>query len=261
MTRTWIALAATVAAGGIAAVASPFRAVTPGTLSPGHERHRDDCFACHAPFAGPARARCTRCHEPARVGLQAVDGRPLPAAARKRPSLAGLHTALAETECYRCHIEHSGTSRAIARLRFAHELLPPGVPRTCATCHTGERPADALHARADACEGCHTTTRWKPATFDHRKYFRFDADHLPRCADCHAPEAGFRTYSCTGCHEHSRARMIAEHREERITNIDACARCHRSGDEHDIVRDGAGGGERQGGEDGEEDDEDEEDDD
>ncbi|MFM7402028.1 MAG: hypothetical protein ACKO4W_14110 [Bacteroidota bacterium] len=35
-----------------------------------------------------------------------------------------------------------------------------------------------------------------------------------------------------GCHEHNRANTLAEHREEGISNINDCARCHKSPDEH-----------------------------
>jgi hypothetical protein len=35
-------------------------------------------------------------------------------------------------------------------------------------------------------------------------------------------------YTCYGCHEHQQARIIAQHRNEGIANIEKCARCHRS---------------------------------
>ena len=35
-------------------------------------------------------------------------------------------------------------------------------------------------------------------------------------------------------HEHSPARVAREHEEEGIGNLDDCARCHRSANEHDI---------------------------
>lgn len=249
MTRTLLALAATVGVGAAAAIATPFRAVTPGTLSPGHERHRDDCLACHTPFRGPARANCVRCHAPDAIGLRAVDGRPRPLAPARGKALAGMHVAVGGGECYRCHIEHSGASRAGARLRFTHGALPAAARTDCAACHAGNRPADRLHAQAGGvCAACHRTDAWKPATYDHDRFFRFDARHPPRCDDCHAPGQDFRTYDCTRCHEHARERMIAEHREERVRDIDRCARCHRSGG-HGEGREGRWeGGEREDGE-------------
>lgn len=258
MTRTLLALAATVALGATAVVAWPFRAVTPGPLRPGHVRLRDDCFACHAPFAGAPRDRCVRCHQPAAIGERTVDGRPRLAATR-RPALRGLHAVIGGAACQRCHVEHGGRTAVGMTTRFGHDVLPAGTRAECAACHAGRRPPDALHAQsAAACGSCHGTEAWKPARYDHDRLFRFDANHPPRCADCHDPGAGdWRRYDCTRCHEHSRSRMVAEHRKVRAPNLDACARCHRSGNEHDAR--GAGGlagerGREGGGEDEEEDD-------
>ncbi len=256
MTRTLVTLAATVGIGAVAILAAPFRAITPGTLSPGHERLRNDCFACHAPFGGPDRARCIRCHAPATIGVRTVDGRPRPPGPRLKTSLPGLHAALGDGECYRCHLEHSGRSRAGAGLRFTHAALPEATRSQCATCHSGNRPGDRLHAQVTAsCGSCHGSDRWKPATYDHDKLFRFDANHPSRCGDCHDAGGDYRRYDCTRCHEHARERMIAEHREERITDLESCARCHRSGDEHE-GRGGRGGEARDGGEGGEGEDDD-----
>ena len=60
------------------------------------------------------------------------------------------------------------------------------------------------------------------------------------CATCHL-SGNYKQYTCHGCHEHQQARIIAEHREEGITNIQNCVRCHRS--PH-----GDAEGEREGGE-------------
>jgi hypothetical protein len=243
VTRTILALAATVGLGTVAVVASPFRAVTPGPLRQGHARLRDDCFSCHAPFAGATRERCVRCHQPAAIGERTVDGRPRLAAAR-RPALRGLHTAIAGAACQRCHVEHGGRTVAGATTRFGHDVLPAATRAECASCHAGRRPPDALHAQAVAsCGGCHGTEAWKPARYDHDRLFRFDGNHPPRCADCHDSSGDWRRYDCTRCHEHSRSRMIAEHREVRTPNLDDCARCHRSGNEHERAgREGGGSG-------------------
>ena len=71
--------------------------------------------------------------------------------------------------------------------------------------------------------------------FDHE----FPLDHGSRgraseCSVCHqdAPRS-YRTYTCYGCHEHSPARVAAEHREEGVRNLDDCVRCHATGREHE----------------------------
>jgi hypothetical protein len=42
---------------------------------------------------------------------------------------------------------------------------------------------------------------------------------------CHAGN-NFKTHTCTSCHAHEKSRMIEEHLEEGIRNIDNCVRCH-----------------------------------
>jgi hypothetical protein len=37
-----------------------------------------------------------------------------------------------------------------------------------------------------SCKQCHSTERWKPATFDHDKFFVLDSNHNPTCVTCHA---------------------------------------------------------------------------
>lgn len=66
------------------------------------------------------------------------------------------------------------------------------------------------------------------------------------CSACHTQAGTFKTYSCYGCHEHSPAKIAAEHSEEGITNFDDCVRCHRSGDEGEGGRGGDGHGGRGG---------------
>ena len=114
---------------------------------------------------------------------------------------------------------------------------------TVRACHASKRPDDTLHASAGlACASCHGTQGWKPATFDHQRYFRFDGDHPSTCATCHQVAGDFKSYTCYGCHEHTPAKMQAEHRRQQGQNLDRCARCHRSADEE-----GAEGGERENG--------------
>lgn len=240
MRRTWVSLLLTVAAATAAALLAPYRAITPGTLSAGHLAQRDDCLSCHALLRGALAEKCAACHRPGDVGARTTRGEPLvPPKERARR----IHEALRDG-CDRCHQEHGG--RAGAR-RFAHELLPAAVVAGCVTCHVSERPKDALHAAAAGeCGACHRVSAWKPASFDHEKAFRFDRHHPPRCADCHAPGGSLKEYSCTGCHEHSVPRMEAKHREEGITDLSRCRRCHPSGDEDDTVR-GDGGARGRGG--------------
>lgn len=248
---TLAALAATTALGGLAAVLWPSHAISPGRLAPGHARLRDDCLACHAPLAGPARARCVRCHVPDRIGRVSADGGPLPADRRTPRSIPGLHARLGDVACARCHLEHRDLTRAGARLRFTHDVLPPDVTAGCVSCHAADRPAGKLHAQATgACSACHRRDGWKPATFEHDRHFRFDRHHPARCTDCHPAGGAYAEYRCDGCHQHGLDREARRHPRLTAARLAACASCHRSGDEHDVRRDGAMGGDGGGGEGG-----------
>ncbi len=241
MRRSLVALAASTLLAGAAALWAPHVAISPGPLGKGHESLTRDCFACHAPWRGAARERCVTCHDPARLGLATVAGTP-----RAAPNARAnrVHRALGDAACAECHAAHERAERT--PVRFVHTVLPATARADCAGCHAANRPSDALHAAlTGGCGACHGTERWKPATYDHDRHFRFDANHPPRCADCHGVAGDFKRYSCTGCHEHALEKMISKHRKENVTSIEACARCHRSGNEHDVVggRE-AGGGDR-----------------
>jgi len=79
------------------------------------------------------------------------------------------------------------------------------------------------------CEQCHTPDGWEDATFDHAI---FPVNHgreerVATCDTCHPNGTG--TYTCYGCHEHTPARVAADHREEGITDTTDCVRCHAGG--------------------------------
>lgn len=142
-----------------------------------------------------------------------------------------LHQQLAEN-CSDCHI----TDRW-QKVTLDHNKLPVDFQNDCVACHAQHRPADGLHrSSGDACYSCHSSEAWKPSTFDHDKYFRFDRHHPADCQSCHNNPENFAEYTCYDCHEHSRAKIAGEHREEGIFNFENCAECHRSGDEDEAKR-------------------------
>lgn len=73
---------------------------------------------------------------------------------------------------------------------------------------------------------CHGQERWKPATLDHDKLFVLDRDHDGECATCHRNNE-FSRYTCYGYHEHSPAKVRAEHVKEGIPVFENCMECHR----------------------------------
>jgi hypothetical protein len=150
-----------------------------------------------------------------------------------------LHQQVPKNACASCH-----TTSGWKIDNFNHNALAKTIKDKCGSCHTG--PKDDLHAQqsANSCVKCHSTTQWKPATFDHDDYFVFDRHHPSNCKNCH-DNNNYTKYTCLNCHEHNNQELFSEHREEGITNINDCARCHRSGNEHDAER-GSGEGRSNG---------------
>lgn len=232
----WIGIALALAAIITIGFIRPHEMVSPGNLIPAHAALKNNCFACHAPFRGASAARCTACHRVSDIGLRTTRGVAI-ARSDRRPA---FHQALIEPDCMACHSDHP-RPRLIksSGAKFDHALLRADARARCQSCHTA--PRDNLHhGQALACATCHQPMHWKPATFDHSRYFLLDRHHNVACTTCHLG-SDYRQYTCYGCHEHQQARIIAEHREEGITNLDNCVRCHRSAR-------GEPEGEREGGE-------------
>ena len=229
----WIAVSLVLAAILSLSIIRPHQMVSPGDLIPAHAALQDDCFACHSPLKGASAARCISCHVVADIGLRTTKGAAIPPSVLR----SAFHQALIEPDCMACHGDHPGMMLPKATsVRFDHALLKADARARCQSCHRA--PGDDLHRGQNLpCANCHQPPRSKPATFVHDRYFRLDRDHNASCATCH-PGGNYKRYTCYGCHEHDPARILAEHREEGIRNIDNCVRCHRSADEE------AGEGER-----------------
>lgn len=221
----WISLGAVLAATVALVFVYPHQMVSPGDLTPAHAALQQNCFACHAPFGGASAQRCVACHAVADIGRRTTKGAPIAGPASMPP----FHQALTSQNCMACHTDHPRPrlTRNLER-SFDHALLQPQARAACATCHAA--PANDLHRGADLpCGQCHSVQGWKPATFDHSRYFSLDPPHDTACATCHLG-GNHRTYTCYGCHEHQPGRIVAEHREEGIRNIENCVRCHRGAD-------------------------------
>lgn len=175
-----------------------------------------DCMACHSDHQGPRLTRRSRkpfSHELLQVGV--------------RDHCTSCHAAPRDNvhrdlkvECSQCH-----QSQAWQPVQFKHSLLAQAVLDHCESCH--KPPTDRLHRQVQgSCSACHKTEAWKPATFDHDRHFVLDSDHQTACETCHVNH-DYNRYTCYGCHEHSPARIRAEHVEEGIRNFENCVECHR----------------------------------
>ena len=131
-------------------------------------------------------------------------------------------------ECKNCH-----TTKNWDDLKgFMHESIITDQINNCISCH--KSPGDELHnSIMENCNLCHSTTKWKPSTFDHSTKFQLDKDHNTKCNTCHT-DNNFKKYTCFGCHEHTQVNMLREHDEEGITDLDNCVSCHKSANEKDI---------------------------
>lgn len=195
--------------------------VSPGPLQAGHEDLESDCFACHAPLRGASAERCIACHALDEIGVRTSRG----VAIVDDKKRTAFHASLLDSDCMACHGAHRLPPLSHHhRPAFAHALLEPKIREQCETCHAA--PSDKLHARIDGgCAHCHVDSQWKPASFDHDKYFKLDRHHDKACDRCHV-DNDFTRYTCFGCHAHERDDVLAEHREEGITDIEDCAACH-----------------------------------
>lgn len=85
----------------------------------------------------------------------------------------------------------------------------------CQSCHRA--PQDEPHRGTNLpCGQCHQPAGWKPATFDHNRYFVLDRNHRLACVTCHTGQ-NYGRYTCYGCHKHTPARTRAAHEEEGMT--------------------------------------------
>lgn len=218
-------------AGVIGILLFPYHTINPGVMIEDHMRLKNDCLSCHTPGAGVQTEKCIACHQLSEIGIKLVDGTEKNIL-NNRSNL--LHQSIINIKCYDCHTEHNGLSRENATLTFRHDVLELDLQKECSNCHLPQKPEDVLHrslGKAIQCVDCHTTDRWKPSTFDHKKYFRFDRNHPSNCSNCHDVNKTFTTYTCYNCHEHSPDRIAQKHIKEGIRNFGNCVECHRSGDE------------------------------
>ncbi len=212
------------------AIFLPHLMISPGNPIDAHAELTTDCFACHTPFFGSSPEKCIACHKVAEIGLKTTEG--LPIASEKKN--VAFHQTLIEEDCIACHSDHKGVQAFRPISQFSHQLLDLTLQKQCDTCHVN--PEDALHQEIKGnCGQCHSQDDWLPATFNHKKYFRFDRDHDTECKTCHI-DNDYTNYTCYGCHEHSRSKIREEHVEEGIYDYEICVECHRSGDEDEAER-------------------------
>jgi hypothetical protein len=146
------------------------------------------CIGCHAGddrHNGEFGTECSTCHRPTRWEDWTFDHN------LSAFPLTGAHRGVT---CKGCH---SGG-------RFA------GPSSACSTCHG--KPSSHGSAFGSNCGACHSTSAWRPASFNGPHPFPMnhhgaDGD----CSTCHP--SSLTSYSCTGCHAHDPSKMEDKHKE------------------------------------------------
>ncbi len=214
-------------------------------LANAHQRL--ECAACHLGARTPADFRkasteCLSCH-------------------RSDDKHGGRYG----TDCATCHttrtwkgatFDHGRTTAACVGCHRSDDKHGARYGTDCASCHTTRtwKGATFDHARTTAaCVSCHRSddrhnggfgtdcaapaTRPEPGrapgSSTPSRSNHGEGGTIP-CKTCHADAPNYKTYTCYGCHEHSRDRILRKHQEERVTrDLDNCVRCHRTGGEHE----------------------------
>ncbi len=225
MKRRWVLvlITANLVGLGVLIVLWPNFMIGPGPLAPAHVELAGDCFACHLPFRGAAAQDCRNCHAITTIGLLTTKGGKLTSPG---PKIA-FHQQLNTQNCLLCHTGHEGSARALGhRQSFSHTLLLPAAGAKCETCHAS--PDTTIHRGVGTnCGQCHRQDGWKPADFDHTRFFLLEGPHAAPCATCHINSDTSR-YTCFGCHEHQPDAIRVQHVREGIPDFANCAQCHRS---------------------------------
>ncbi|MCK5092520.1 MAG: class III cytochrome C family protein [Gammaproteobacteria bacterium] len=164
--------------GFILVLVYPHLMISPGKLLDGHQDLTTDCFACHTPFLRSSPKNCMACHKPKEIGKLKTTGEKI----IKQADAVAFHQKLIEQDCVACHSDHQGLKVYRKIHHFSHQLVMESVRKECSSCH--KNPDDRLHKKLKLnCNVCHTSDEWKPASFEHEKYFRSVGSK--QCTGCH----------------------------------------------------------------------------
>ena len=138
-----------------------------------------DCYSCHATkdsHKGSLGTSCSTCHNPSGWTPASFDHN------LSAYKLTGQHI---NADCKSCHANN----------------VFIGTPTVCYACHAA-RDAHAGQFGTN-CETCHSTSSWKPATFNHNlSTFKLTGQHVyVSCQSCHVNNVFKGTpTNCSSCH-------------------------------------------------------------
>jgi hypothetical protein len=193
------------------------------------------CDRCHATGFTNTSRQCVSCHQADFDGADDPNHR------------AGGFS----TECQSCHNDRGWTPATFDHALSGFPLTGEHARVDCGSCHQGGNfsgtSSDCVACHRDdfdnannpnhrsagfptGCHACHNTNGWRPASFDHDRFFPLTRDHggIP-CGTCHTNPGNFRVFNCLGCHD--RDRMDDKHEDVsgyRYEN-QSCYSCHPRG--------------------------------
>jgi hypothetical protein len=173
-----------------------------------------DCQSCHANDAPPNHyaGQCSNCHT----------------STTSWPAVQFNHAGF--TDCQSCHASDAPANHYAGQCSNCHTSTTswPAVQfnhaglTDCRSCHAAAAPANHFPGQ---CSDCHSTATWAGATFSHA----FPLNHgraNGNCQTCH-PGNNYASYTCYTCHD--QGATAREHREEGISDLANCVRCHPTG--------------------------------
>ena len=185
---------------------SSFNHLTTGFELKGAHKLIVQCSQCHVGNVTSAPQTCIGCHL---ANYNAAPG-------HKQNSYS--------TDCTTCHsldnwlaasFNHAST---IFPLTGAHTTVLcsvchvngyAGTPTACKSCHlavytSSQLPGHVAAGISTDCATCHSTTVWKPATFNHTTTgYVLSGAHLTiaQCSSCHVGNTTSASQTCVGCHQ------------------------------------------------------------
>ncbi|TLU82201.1 MAG: hypothetical protein FDX30_12080 [Chlorobium sp.] len=204
--------------------------LSPGPLMKGHQSLKNNCLSCHQPLKGAASVQCLSCHKPSDIGFKSVSGKLI----TKNDGKVQFHKGLPEKTCIECHTDHKGIAAAKAIRSFRHELISKELLNNCSNCHAQKKPADEVHRFTRGnCGQCHNTSRWKPATFDHKQLPGISDKSCIKCHKADQPKDSMHRLSqasCADCHNTNKWKP-ATFNHDRYFRLDgdhraSCRTCH-----------------------------------
>ncbi len=166
-----------------------------------------DCVSCHEKddeHQGAFGKQCEACHNPSGWEDASFD---------HSLSAFPLDGAHARVTCEDCHQNN----------------IFIGMPTECAACHSDPVFHLGLFV-GQACSACHTTSAWRPASYEGPHSFPMDhGERGNTCADCH--QLNLAQWTCYTCHD--QGEISQKHKEEGIANFNDCLRCHPTGREEE----------------------------